>query len=137
MRSSFGMKINKGDLIALIVIVALAAYATWLLWLDRLRPTIVMVALLAAAFALPIVLRYLIARRVLSILAGILLTPCILIAIVFFAPSGEDTDWLPLIAAWAIVVTGPIFIGMSILVSINLKRRAEQTAGANAATLRR
>lgn len=118
------------------MIAALAAYATWLLWLDRLRPTIVMVALLAAAFALPVILRYLIARKALSILAGILLTPCISTTIIFFASSCEDTDWLPLIAAWAIVVTGPIFIVMSILVSINLKRRAEQSAGANAATLR-
>jgi hypothetical protein len=130
------MKINKSNLVALIVIAVLSAYATWLLWLDRLRPTIVMVALLAAAFALPVVIRYLIARRALSVLAGILLTPCILTAIVFFASSGEDTDWLPLIAAWAIVVTSPIFIGVSIVVSINAKRRAEQTAGANAATLR-
>jgi hypothetical protein len=130
------MKINKSNLVTLIVIAVLAAYATWLLWLDRLRPTIVMVALLAAAFALPVVIRYLIARRALSILASILLTPCILTAIVFFASSGEDTDWLPLIAAWAIVVTSPIFIGVSIVVSINVKRRAEQTAGANAATLR-
>ena len=130
------MKINRSNLIALIVIAALAAYATWLLWLDRLRPTIVMVALLAAAFALPVFLRYLIARRALSILAGILLTPCILTAIVFFASSGDDTDWLPLIAAWAIVVTSPIFIGVSILVSIHLKRRAEQSTGASAAAPR-
>jgi len=130
------MKISRANLIALIMIAALAAYGTWLLSLDRLRPTIVMVALLVAASALPVLLRYLIARRALSILAGILLTPCILTAIVFFASSGEDTDWLPLIAAWAIVVTSPIFIGVSIVVSINVKKRAEQTAGANAATLR-
>ena len=130
------MKINRSNLIALIAIAALVAYATWLLWLDSLRPTIVMAALLAAAFALPVILRYLIARRALSILAGILLTPCVLTAIVFFASTGEDTDWLPLIAAWAIVVTGPIFVGMSILVSINLRRRAEQTAGAKSAMLR-
>ena len=131
------MKINRSNLIALIVITGLATYATWLLWLDRLRPTIVMVAILATAFVFPILLRYLISRRALSILAGILLTPCILTAIVFSASSGEDTEWLPLIAAWAIVVTGPIFIGVSILVSIKLRSHAEQTAGANAAAPRR
>ena len=130
------MKINRANLIAFIMIAALAAYGTWLLWLDRLRPTIVMVALLVAASAFPVLLRYLIARRALSILAGILLTPCILTAIVFFTSSGEDTDWLPLIAAWAVVVTSPIFIGVSIVVSINVKRRADQAAGAKAATLR-
>lgn len=118
------MKPDKSNVIASLVFLALVAYAGWLLWLDRLRPVFLMVAFLVAAFVLPVGFRYLIPRKAWSIAAGVLLTPCVLAFIVYLASTGEESEWFPLIAAWVIVVTLPVFAGMSILSALRLRRPA-------------
>jgi hypothetical protein len=101
----------------LLAMVGLVVYAAWVLSLDMLRPVGLMMASLAVAFALPVGLRWLISRKAWSIAAGILLTPCFVAAMLFMASSGdrEAMAWYGLVVTWLVMVTAPVFIGISIL----------------------
>lgn len=101
------------------MLLLLLPYIVWIIGQDRFDPRSVFAALVAMSVVTPIITTRLIRSRLKGTLASLGITPVVVCVVLYlFAKADGDREflaWLPIIAAWVLLTTAPVWAVVSIV----------------------
>jgi uncharacterized membrane protein len=110
---------NMKHAIRIALLILLLPYVVWIAGQDQLHPRAVFATLVVIAVLAPVLASRIFSQRVRSTVAGIVGSPVLIgLALFIFAAVENDREtlaWLPLIQAWAIALTAPVWIVLSVV----------------------
>ena len=100
------------------LLVLLVPYVVWILGQDRFHPRSHFAVLVLFSAVVPVACGQFIRGKVGSTIAGLLGSVTVL-CLALYIPAkvtgdGESLAWLPIVAAWALVITAPVWVVMSV-----------------------
>jgi hypothetical protein len=104
-------------MVRIALLLCLVPYLIWILGQDRFGPRVFFYGLVVLAILVPVIVGRIVASRRASTIASLIIAPILLYLALYIDALGdhESLMWLPIVAAWVLAITAPVWIVLSII----------------------
>lgn len=116
--------------IRIVLLILLLPYVAWILMQGRLNPRALLAALFLFAVLVPLILARMVGGRWSSTVTCLIVTPVVLSAALYVSALGdrEALAWFPIVAAWLLAITAPVWIVVSVVFGAMKDKKQKESA---------